>query len=86
MGVYSFTQSIMKANLSAVEGEINALVDEYRAQCLWFLRPDYYPATRDERLRILASIQRHGDRAAHIRAAALRKCLLHSFSGESAAS
>jgi hypothetical protein len=27
--------------------ELRRLVDEYRSRCLWFLREDYYPATRD---------------------------------------
>jgi hypothetical protein len=53
---------------------INRLVDDYRTRCLWYLRPDYYPATDAERLRLLAAIQRCGDRAAHVRAAALRRC------------
>jgi hypothetical protein len=27
---------------------VRALVDEYRQRCLWYLRDDFYPATRAE--------------------------------------
>jgi hypothetical protein len=54
---------------------VNRLVEEYRVQCLWFLRPDYYPSTLAERLRVLGYIERHGDRAAFRRAATLRRWL-----------
>ena len=63
---------------------VNRLVDEYRAQCLWFLREDFYPATDAERLRVLNYIQRHGDRAAFVRAAALREWLSPRSSERSA--
>ena len=69
-----------------VAREVDRLVDEYRRQCLWFLRPDYYPATRDERLRVLDYIERRGDRAAFQRAGEVRRWLLRSSSGGSAVS
>ena len=28
--------------------KVNELVDEYRSQCLWFLRKDYYPRTTSD--------------------------------------
>ncbi len=31
---------------------VNHLVDDYRHRCLWFLRPDYYPVTDEERVRV----------------------------------
>ena len=62
------------------------LVDEYRLRCLWFLRDDYYPTTDEERLRVLAYIQRHGDRSAYMRAAEVRRWLLRTSSAASAAS
>ena len=65
---------------------VNRLVDEYRVRCLWFLRPDYYPATAEERYRVLAYIQRHGDREAFRRANELRRWLSRSSSAPSAAS
>jgi hypothetical protein len=52
---------------------IRQLVDEYRGRCLWFLRPDYYPETHEEALRVLDSIQRHGDVGAFRRAGELKR-------------
>ncbi len=52
---------------------VNRLVDEFRVRCLWFLRPEYYPATLEERLRVLLYIERHGDRDAFRRAATLKR-------------
>jgi hypothetical protein len=69
-----------------VEAAVNAFVDAYRARCLWFLRSDYYPATADERLRVLDYIQRHGDREAFQRAAALRAWLSRPSSERSVGS
>jgi hypothetical protein len=54
---------------------VNALVDEYRTRCLWFLRPDWYPASLEDRLRALDYIERRGDNAAFRRARALREWL-----------
>jgi hypothetical protein len=69
------------------EAAIDRLVDEYRDRCLWFLRPDFYPRTFEERLRVLASIQRrYGDRAAFQRAGEARQGLLQHSSERSAAS
>jgi len=71
---------------NAIAETVNHLVDEYRRHCLWFLRDDYYPATDEERLRVLAYIQRHGDRSAYMRAAEVRRWLLRTSSAASAAS
>jgi hypothetical protein len=65
---------------------VNALVDEYRARCLWFLRSDYYPRSTDERLRILDYIVRYGDREAYRKATTVRRWLLHPSSAGSAVS
>lgn len=69
-----------------LERRVDALVDEYRARCLWFLRPDYYPANVAERIRVLQYIERYGDMSAHRRAAELRKWLSHSSSATPAGS
>ena len=61
-----------------------ALVDEYRATCLWFLREDYYPQTSDEARRVLEQIERHGDVEAFRKAAELRQWLLRNSSAPSA--
>jgi hypothetical protein len=63
---------------------VNRLVDEYRGRCLWFLRGDYYPATDDERLAVLAYIERYGDRNAYARAAEVRQWLSRASSATSA--
>lgn len=69
-----------------LERTIDALVDEYRDQCLWFLRQDFYPETVDQRLRVLQYIERYGDQTAYRRAAEARRWLLQSSSETSAAS
>jgi hypothetical protein len=33
----------------AIDQTMRKLIDEYRSRCLWFLRPDYYPQTLEER-------------------------------------
>ncbi len=60
--------------------------DEYRTRSLWFLRPDYYPLTREERLRVLGYIERHGDREAFRRVASLKRWLSPDSSAPSAGS
>lgn len=69
-----------------LETAVNALVDEYRTSCLWFLRADYYPASDEQRARVLDYIQRHGDRRAYLRAATLRRWLSPTSSERSVAS
>ena len=64
---------------------VNALVDEYRTRCLWFLREDYYPQTSTDALRVLEYIERHGDVTAFRKAATLRQWLLQNSSATSAA-
>lgn len=66
--------------------EIDALIDAHRTQCLWFLRPDWYPTTPGARVRALEHLSRHGDRATAQRAGELRQWLLRRSSAGSAAS
>ena len=75
----------MSTDTQQLERAIDELVDEYRRQCLWFLRSDFYPKTLDQKLRILKYIERYGDRAAYRRAAEARQWLLQSSSETSAA-
>jgi len=56
--------------------EVAALVAEYRSKALWFLRPDYTPATNEEALRILDLVERYGDKEAFHRSRRLRQWLL----------
>jgi hypothetical protein len=76
----------MPQALEDVSQEVDRLVDEYRSRCLWFLRSDYYPANDRERLQVLGYIERHGDRAAFQRAAAVRQWLSRNSSARSAGS
>ncbi len=64
--------------------KVRALVDEYRTLCLWFLRTDYYPQTVEEASTVLSQIERHGDRTAFKKAAALRQWLSRNSSAPSA--
>ena len=66
--------------------QFHRFVDEYRARCLWFLRPDYYPGTLAERAEVLRLIEVHGDRSAFRRVAAFRRWLSHTSSETSAGS
>ncbi len=70
---------------AAIEA-VDRLVEEYRTRCLWFLRPDYYPRSLPERLRVLGYIERHGDREGFRRAAILKRWLSRDSSGPSAGS
>jgi hypothetical protein len=64
---------------------IDALVDECRSVALWFLRPDYYPRTDDERRRVLYEIQKHADVQLYKRAARLLEWLSRHYNAASAA-
>ena len=66
--------------------DLAALVDDYRTRCLWFLRENHYPATREEQLRVLDYVERYGDRSGHIRAADLRRWLSQPSNDESVVS
>ena len=65
----------MVAGNPTLAQQVDTLVDDYRTRCLWFLRPDYYPVTRDQQLRVLDYVQRYGDRDAHVRVAPLRSLI-----------
>ena len=71
-------------NEAAVNDAVDHLVDEYRIRCLWFLRPDYYPATREQRLRALSYIEQRGDREAFEKAGTLKQWFSRHSSGTSA--
>jgi hypothetical protein len=73
-------------DLAGADRELAALIEQYRSRCLWFLRPDYYPSTLDEKLQALSLIERYGDVEAFRRAAQLRKWLSPPFNAASAGS
>lgn len=76
----------MTTETRQLERTIDALVNDYRDRCLWFLRPDFYPKTLDQKLRVLKYIRRYGDKTAYRRAADAKRWLLQSSSETSAAS
>ncbi len=71
-----------------VASALRSLIDRYRSRsrCLWFLAPDYYPASEAQALRVLAAIERHGDRAAFQRSSEIRQWLSPSSNAASAGS
>lgn len=68
------------------EAAVRELIDSHRDRCLWFLRRDYYPTTRDEAAKVLRQIERYGDREAFQRAARLRRWLSAPSNATSAGS
>jgi hypothetical protein len=71
---------------SEVRERVRNLVREHRAQCLWFLREDFVPSSREEMLRALEHIKRNGDRKAFLDASELSTWLSHHTSETSATS
>lgn len=69
--------------MAAVESGMARLVEDYRAQCLWFLRPDYMPTSREDVLKTLALIERYGDRAGYQRAEEIKVWLLRDSKPQS---
>jgi hypothetical protein len=65
--------------------EVRRLLEEYRAQCLWFLRNDYVPSEPADVLRILETIEARADRSGYVRARRLKQWLLQRSSAPSAA-
>jgi hypothetical protein len=57
--------------------EIDALVEENRATCLWFFDAAFRPDTPAKAMQALDSIVRYGSRDAFIRASELKAWLAH---------
>ncbi len=55
--------------------QASSLWEANRLQCGWFLKADFVPQTRDDFLRCLALLAKHGNRETYIRARKLLKCL-----------
>ena len=58
-----------------IQDNVVELMEKYRVQCLWFLRPDYVPTTPAEMLSVLDLIERYGDRESYMRAEELKSWL-----------
>lgn len=68
------------------DAAVRELVDQYRAQCLWFLRADYYPQTPEDANRVFRLIEQYGDLEALRRVSAVRQWLSRPSSATSAGS
>ncbi len=55
--------------------QIWAFMDENRARALWWMRPDYYPQTREDAHDVLRRIASRGDRALFVSAMTLMRRL-----------
>ncbi|MDD4103332.1 MAG: hypothetical protein PHU80_11980 [Kiritimatiellae bacterium] len=55
--------------------ELVALLEKYRERCLWFVRQDYVPVSRDEWSHTLDLIERYGDMNAFKQVGKARKWL-----------
>ena len=75
----------MNTEFENVMLRVRELVVRYRAQCLWFLRSDYYPATVAEACQVLDYIQQHGDLEAFRQAGQLKQWLSRNSNAVSAA-
>lgn len=68
----------MNKDIASMMKSVCTLLDEYRTQCLWYLREDYYPKTPAEACRVLKAIEQHGDVVAFKKAAMMRQWLLRN--------
>lgn len=64
--------------------EVKRLANLHRAKCLWFMREDYLPESREDALKVLDQIEQHGDRKAFVEARGLRKWLSQEYNATSA--
>ena len=70
---------------STFVAELRVLLEEYRAQCLWYQRDDYVPSAPADILRALEAIEARADRNGYVRARQLKRWLLQHSSAPSAA-
>lgn len=66
--------------------EFDALVRRNRRTCLWFMRDDYTPVDASGMLKVLRSLEQHGDRETFIQARRLARCLSRHSSAACASS
>ncbi len=69
--------------LSVIE-QAQALIRQYRDQCLWFMREDCLPDDRDGLLRAIRHIEQSGTRDAYVQARSIEKWLLRDSNETSA--
>ena len=68
---------------STFVSELRVLLEEYRAQCLWYLRDDHVPSAPADILRALEAIEARADRNGYVRARQLKRWLLQHSSAPS---
>jgi len=73
-----------RPDVAGVALAVDQLVDECRARCLWYLRPDYHPGTDQERIAVLEAIQERCSLAEFKRAGVLKAWLSRRSSDASA--
>jgi len=73
----------MRCEVATLDASVAKLVEDYRAQCLWFLRTDYMPTSTGDILKTLALIERYGDRAGYERAEEIKAWLLRDSKPQS---
>jgi hypothetical protein len=66
--------------------EFDALVQRNRRTCLWFMRDDYAPVDVSGMLKVLRSLEQHGNRETFIQARRLARCLSQHSSAVCASS
>ena len=75
----------MSEDLQSAMVRVRELVVRHRAQCLWFLRSDYFPTTLADAHQVLDYIQQYGDLDAFRKAGQLKQWLSRNSSAASAA-
>ena len=68
-------KSMTDHDLQVFVAQVSGLAKVYRARCLWFDREDFVPQTIEEAQRVLACIERYGDRAGFEEVQRLRQWL-----------
>jgi hypothetical protein len=66
--------------------EFDELVRRNKRRCLWFMRDDYAPVDASGMLKVLRSLEQHGDRETFIQARRLTRWLLQHSSAVCAGS
>ncbi|MBL9085632.1 MAG: hypothetical protein JNM10_00685 [Planctomycetia bacterium] len=74
----------MQPDSATLLRRVRELVERHRVTCLWYLRPDYQPATTAEALRVLDAIATNGSLQSFQDAEEVRRWLLRSSNSPSA--
>lgn len=61
-------------------GECKAIVDDYRAMCLWSMDEDFSPKNARQLALVAENLERYGDMSAYRKAGRIREWLSHRSS------